>query len=34
MAGELTPEAAIAGGSVRLRGDPALLPRFVDTFHI
>lgn len=34
MAGELSPEAAVAGGAVRLTGDPALLARFVDTFRI
>jgi hypothetical protein len=34
MAGEVSPAEAIAGGSVRLTGDPGLLSRFVDTFHI
>ena len=34
MAGELSPDAALAAGAVRLTGDPALLTRFVDTFRI
>ena len=35
ISGELSPEAAIAGGVVRvLRGDPALLDRFAQTFHL
>lgn len=34
MAGELSPADAIANGSVRLTGDPRLLSRFVETFHL
>ena len=34
MAGAMTPADAIAGGNVRLTGDPALLTRFVEIFHI
>lgn len=34
ITGELAPADAIAGGWVRLTGDPALLTRFVDTFRI
>jgi DNA-binding HxlR family transcriptional regulator len=34
MAGELSPEAAIEHDLVHLTGDPALLTRFVDIFHI
>lgn len=34
MAGEVKPEDAIARGSVRLTGDPALLTRFAETFRI
>ena len=34
MAGEMSPVDAIAGGTVRLTGDPALLSRFVEIFHI
>jgi DNA-binding HxlR family transcriptional regulator len=34
MAGELTPDQAIADGSVRLAGDPALLERFAEVFRI
>lgn len=34
MAGELTPKAAIANGSVRLTGDAKLLQRFVELFRI
>jgi len=34
MAGELGPAEAIASGSVRLTGDPALLDRFVELFRI
>ena len=34
MAGEMSPAEAIAGGSVHLNGDPFLLTRFVEVFHI
>jgi DNA-binding HxlR family transcriptional regulator len=34
LSGELSPAQAIEGGSVRLEGDPALLERFVELFHI
>lgn len=34
LAGELTPPAALAGGTVRLAGDPALLDQFVAVFQI
>jgi DNA-binding HxlR family transcriptional regulator len=34
LAGELSPAEAIEAGSVRLTGDPALLARFVELFHI
>jgi DNA-binding HxlR family transcriptional regulator len=34
MSGELTPARAIREGSVHLRGDPALLTRFVQIFRI
>jgi DNA-binding HxlR family transcriptional regulator len=34
MAGEVEPQEAIADGSVRLTGDPALLTRFVRMFRI
>ncbi len=34
MAGDLSPAEAIAGGSVRLMGNQALLGRFVELFHI
>jgi DNA-binding HxlR family transcriptional regulator len=34
MAAELGPAQAIADGSVRLTGDPALLTRFAETFRI
>jgi DNA-binding HxlR family transcriptional regulator len=34
MAREITPADAIAGGIVRLTGDPALLDRFVELFYI
>ncbi len=34
LAGELSPSEAVAGGAVRLTGDPALLDRFVEVFHI
>ncbi|WP_224362148.1 winged helix-turn-helix transcriptional regulator [Hyalangium versicolor] len=34
MADELSPEDAIANGSVRLTGEPKLLSRFVELFHI
>jgi DNA-binding HxlR family transcriptional regulator/putative sterol carrier protein len=34
MAGEIGPAEAIANGTVRLTGDPDLLTRFVEVFHI
>jgi DNA-binding HxlR family transcriptional regulator/putative sterol carrier protein len=34
MTGETTPAEAIKSGSVHLTGDPALLTRFVEMFHI
>ncbi|MGI9147956.1 MAG: winged helix-turn-helix transcriptional regulator [Chloroflexota bacterium] len=34
MAGEMSPAKAIASGSVHLAGDPSLLERFADVFHI
>jgi len=34
LAGELSPSDAIANGSVKLTGDPDLLARFVQVFHI
>jgi len=34
LAGELRPSEAIESGSVRLTGDPDLLTRFVEVFHI
>lgn len=34
MSGELTPDAAIAGGHAQVIGDPALLQRFVELFKI
>jgi DNA-binding HxlR family transcriptional regulator len=34
MAGELSPAEAIANGDVHLTGDPSLLERFVEIFHI
>ena len=34
MAGEITPAAAIENGSVHLTGNPKLLTRFVDIFHV
>ncbi|MDQ6674853.1 MAG: helix-turn-helix transcriptional regulator [Chloroflexota bacterium] len=34
MAGEMSPAEAIASGSVRLTGDPALLDRFAQMFQI
>lgn len=34
MAAEISPEQAIANGSVKVTGDPALLGRFADTFRI
>lgn len=34
MAGEVSPHDAIAGGSVRVTGDPALLARFAEIFQI
>jgi DNA-binding HxlR family transcriptional regulator len=34
LAGELSPGEAVQSGSVRLTGDPDLLMRFVEAFHI
>jgi DNA-binding HxlR family transcriptional regulator len=34
LAGELEPAEALAAGSVQVSGDPALLTRFVELFHI
>jgi DNA-binding HxlR family transcriptional regulator len=34
LAGEISPADAVAGGHVRLTGDPDLLERFVEVFHI
>ena len=34
MTGEMTPAEAIASGSVKLTGDPALLTRFAEMFQI
>ncbi len=34
LAGALSPAEAIENGSVRLTGDPGLLSRFVEVFHI
>lgn len=34
MAGELTPQAALGNGSIRISGDPALLSEFADIFRI
>jgi len=34
MAGEVTPDEALADGSVRVTGDPELLKQFAETFHI
>jgi DNA-binding HxlR family transcriptional regulator len=34
LAGEITPAEAIESGGVRLIGDPYLLTRFVEAFHI
>jgi DNA-binding HxlR family transcriptional regulator len=34
MAGEISPDEAIDSGLVRLTGDPSLLARFADIFHI
>jgi DNA-binding HxlR family transcriptional regulator len=34
MSGEVSPGEAIERGSVRLVGDPALLDRFIELFHI
>lgn len=34
LGGDLTPEDALADGSVRVTGDPALLAQFVEVFHI
>ncbi|MEV6868237.1 winged helix-turn-helix transcriptional regulator [Streptosporangium subroseum] len=34
MTGEISPGEAIASGAVRVTGDPALLDRFAEIFHI
>jgi hypothetical protein len=34
LAGELSPDRAIADGAMRITGDPALLHRFVELFTI
>jgi DNA-binding HxlR family transcriptional regulator len=34
LAGEVTPDAALESGQVQVTGDPSLLHRFVDLFHI
>jgi DNA-binding HxlR family transcriptional regulator/putative sterol carrier protein len=34
MAGEVTPAQALASGGARVTGDPKLLDRFVEMFHI
>jgi DNA-binding HxlR family transcriptional regulator/putative sterol carrier protein len=34
LAGELSPDDAVAEGRVHLSGDPGLLARFVEVFHI
>lgn len=34
LAGELSPAAAIEGGTIQIVGDPALLDRFVEVFRI
>ena len=34
MAGEVSPDEALADGSVRVTGDPDLLKQFAETFHI
>ncbi len=34
MSGEISPAQALASGSVRIAGDPDLLKRFVQIFHI
>ncbi|AWS48042.1 winged helix-turn-helix transcriptional regulator [Streptosporangium sp. 'caverna'] len=34
MTGEISPVEAIASGAVRVTGDPALLDRFAEIFHI
>lgn len=34
LAGQITPADAIAGGMLKLQGDPALFDRFLDIFHI
>jgi DNA-binding HxlR family transcriptional regulator/putative sterol carrier protein len=34
MAGEIGPDDAVNNGAVRLTGDPCLLARFVEVFHI
>ena len=34
MAGDISPAEAIAGGSIRLMGNPCSLPSFVQLFHI
>ena len=34
LAGELDPRIALADGSLRIAGDPALLDDFISTFHV
>jgi hypothetical protein len=34
MAGEITPVEAVESGAVRVTGDPVLLDRFAEIFHI
>jgi hypothetical protein len=34
MAGEITPDEALADGSVKVTGDPDLLKQFAETFYI
>jgi hypothetical protein len=34
MAGEITPDESVESGAVRITGDPALLDRFAEIFHI
>jgi DNA-binding HxlR family transcriptional regulator len=34
MAGEITPDEALADGSVKITGDPDLLKQFAETFYI
>ena len=34
MTGEISPGEAIASGAVRVTGDPALLDRFAEIFHV